>query len=136
MGNELGILGLYGLLVLVSILAQVLAGQMQVGLVPLIGNREPPLNLKGFAGRTERMQMNSAVAMALFAPAILILAAKGGFSSTSLLAAQIFLLARLVYAVVYALGLPWVRTTAWVIGFLATAWLYVLGLGVAVPAAA
>ena len=135
MGNELGILGLYGLVVIVTILVQVITAQAQVGLEMLIKPRDDMPKLLGVAGRMDRAQLNSIVAMALFAPAILILAHKGLSSSTTLLAAQAFIIARILYVVVYAMGLPWARTLIWVVGFLATAYLYIAGMGLAVAAA-
>ena len=134
MSTELNILGLYGLVVIVTILAQVLAAQAQVGLGMLVMPRDDGPKLTGIAGRLERAQLNSIVAMALFAPAILILEHKGITTSTTLLAAQAFLIARILYAPIYAMGLPWARTLVWLIGFLATACLYWLGLGTAVAA--
>jgi uncharacterized MAPEG superfamily protein len=137
MGTELGILGLYGLFVIVIILAQVLACQGQFGLPYLVGPRDEGRVATGVAGRLTRAVDNSIVAMAFFAPAVLILAAKGGFTPGTLLAAQAFLLARIVYVLVYAAGIPWIRTLAWLVGFLATAWLLVVGLSAApvLPAA-
>ena len=129
MASELGILGLYGLWVIVTILVQVLTAQAQVGLVMLVRPRDDIPPLTGVAGRMERAQLNSVVAMALFAPAVLILTAKGIGGGSTLLAAQAFLVARLLYVPVYAAGLPWVRTLVWLVGFLATAWLYAAGLG-------
>jgi uncharacterized MAPEG superfamily protein len=129
MSTELGILGLYGLAVIVTILLQVLAAQAQVGLAMLVKPRDDMPRLTGVAGRMERAQLNSIVAMALFAPAILILAQKGMTTGTTLLAAQIFLIARIAYVVVYAMGLPWARTLIWLVGFLATAYLYIAGMG-------
>ena len=124
MSTELQILGLYGLVVIITILAQVLAAQAQVGLPMLLAPRDDGPKLIGVAGRLERAQLNSIVAMALFAPAILILAQKGISTSSTLLAAQAFLIARILYVQIYAMGLPWARTIAWLIGFIATAWLY------------
>ena len=43
-------------------------------------------------------------------------------------AAQVFLLARVVYVIVYIAGIPWVRTIAFVVSLLATLILYSLAL--------
>lgn len=128
MASELGILGLYGLVVIITILLQAQAGMMQVGLPTLLKPRDDMPALTGVAGRLERAQMNSIVAMALFAPAVLILAHKGLSTPSTLLAAQVFLAARVLYVPLYAFGLPGVRTLVWVAGVLATVWLYVAGL--------
>ena len=121
------ILALYGLLVMLTILLQVLLTAGQVPLPELAGNREDMPHVDGAAGRLDRAQKNSVIAMALFAPPVLILSA-GEVSASALLAAQVFLLARVVYVVVYALGIPWVRTLAWLAGFIMTGWLYLMVL--------
>ena len=132
MGTELGILGLYGLVVIVTILIQAMAAQAQVGLEMLVKPRDDMPKLTGIAGRLERAQLNSIVAMALFAPAVLILQMKGLATPGTLLTAQVFLIARIAYVPIYAAGMPWVRSLIWVVGFLATAWLYISGMGSAV----
>ena len=129
MASELGILGLYGLWVIVTILVQVLTAQAQVGLEMLVKPRDDIPPLTGVAGRMQRAQLNAVVALALFAPAVLMLDAKGLTSGGTLLAAQAFLVARVLYVPFYAFGWPWVRTLVWLVGFTATAWLYLAGLG-------
>jgi uncharacterized MAPEG superfamily protein len=128
MSSELSILALYGLLVIVVIVIQVLLAIPQVGLPYLATPRDEKRELEGTAGRSLRCLNNSVVAMALFAPAILILAVQGAFSSSTLLAAQIFLVARALYVVLYLTGIPWLRTGIWTVGLLATLYLYFLAL--------
>ncbi|MCL4188388.1 MAG: MAPEG family protein [Rhodobacteraceae bacterium] len=128
MSSELTILALYGLWVILVILAQVLAAAGQVGLPALAGPRDDMPPLTGTAGRLDRAQKNSVVALALFAPAVLLVEARGLSSASTLLAAQLFLAARVLYVVVYVIGTPWLRTLLWVAGALATAWLYLLAI--------
>lgn len=128
MSSELSILALYGIVVILVILIQILAAQSQVGLAMLVSPRDDMPELTGVPGRIKRATENSVVAMALFAPAVLILHATGGFSANSLLAAQAFLLARVLYVPIYAAGTPWLRTIVWLVGFLATLWLYLMAL--------
>lgn len=128
MSSELSILALYGLLVVVVIVIQVMLALPQVGLPYLATPRDEGRQLHGTAGRAVRCLDNSVVAMALFAPAILILQAKGISTASTILAAQIFLLARAAYVVVYLMGIPWVRTGIWAIGLLATVYLYILAI--------
>jgi uncharacterized MAPEG superfamily protein len=128
MSSELSILALYGLVVMVTILAQVLSASGQVGLSMLAKAREDMPPLVGIAGRLDRAQINSIVALALFAPAVLALHAQGGSTPGTFLAAQIFLFARVLYALFYAVGTPWLRTGAWIVAFLATGYLYVMAL--------
>jgi len=128
MGNELSILALYGLVIACTVLAQVLAAIPQVGLAALATARDDLGPLTGRAGRLERALKNSIVSMALFAPAVLLLNATAGFTLATLLAAQIFLVARIVYVFVYAAGIPWLRTIIWTTAFFATIYLYLMAL--------
>ena len=123
---EMNYLAMYGLMTVVLVLIQVLISASQHGLMPLLGNREN-LNSTGIAERAERTVQNSWVAMALIAPPILMLAITNFSAPGNALAVQIFLTARIVYAVCFIFGIKYVRTLAWITGFLATAYLY-LGL--------
>ena len=130
MSSELSILALYGLLIIVTVLLNVLTAMGQVGLMTLGGARDTMPSLTGVAGRVARTLDNSIVAMALFAPAVLILSAQSGFSPNTLLAAQVFLIARVLFVPIYAFGIPipFLRTIVWMVGFLATAFLYLVAL--------
>ena len=121
---EMNYLAMYGLMTVVLVLIQVLISASQHGLIPLLGNREN-LNSTGVAERAERTVQNSWVAMALIAPPILMLAITNFSTSGNALAVQIFLTARIVYAVCFIFGVKYVRTLAWITGFLATAYLYI-----------
>jgi uncharacterized MAPEG superfamily protein len=127
MSSELSILGLYGLFTILTILVQATVAQLQVGLPTLLKPRDDMPRLVGVAGRMERAQLNAIVAMALFAPAVLILAHKGISTPSTLLAAQAFLIARVLYVPLYAFGLPGFRPLVWVIGIFATGWLFIAG---------
>lgn len=126
--TETTILAAYGLLVILTILLQVLGGMQQLSLGYLMSARDETRSLSGMTGRLKRALDNSVVAMALFAPAVLILEMLDRTNATSLLAAQVFLIARIIYLPVYAFGIPAVRTLVWMAGFAATAILYFLAL--------
>ena len=51
--------------------------------------------------------------MVLFAALVLIAAVAGKANATTAMGALIFFWARLAYAVIYLLGVPWLRTVAW-----------------------
>ena len=129
MSSELSILALYGLLTVVVMLIHILLATGQVGMPYLASPRDEKRDLTGVTGRAERCLNNSIVAMALFAPPILILGLLDAYSGATLLAAQVFLIARLIYAPLYWVGVPYLRTGAWVVGFLATAYLFWAALG-------
>lgn len=128
LASELSILALFGLLVTVTLVIQVLLALPQLGLPYLAGPRDAGKALEGVAARALRCLENSVVAMALFGPAVLIHAVQDSSTSTTLLLAQIFLLARVVYVPIYLLGIPWVRTLVWLVGIGATLLLFVLAL--------
>ena len=126
--TETTILASYGLLIMITILLQVLGGAQQLSIGYLLSSRDETRTLKGMTARLKRALDNSIVAMTLFAPAILILVALDRTSPSTLLAAQVFLVARIVYVPMYAFGVPTLRTLAWLSGFAATTVLYFLAL--------
>src|SRR5688572_26280973 len=59
--------------------------------------------------------------LVVFAPLVLILDTMGRSTPTTEIACAVYFWARLVHAIVYALGLPVFRTLAFTVGFLAQA---------------
>ncbi len=128
MSNELNILALYGILILVLILVEVLFSVLQLGVPYMSSPRDDAREKAGIAGRANRAVINCGLGMALFAPAIFILEAKTAFSANTLLMAQTYLIARVIYAVVYLAGIPYLRTLAFVVSMFANLYLYYLAL--------
>ncbi len=126
--DELSLLAIYGLLVALTVLLQTTGAMGQLGMGYLMSSRDEGRQAAGMTARLERALNNSVIAMTLFAPAILILAVRDTFSDASLMAAQLFLIARVVYLPAYAFGITGIRTLAWLVGFAATAILYFLAL--------
>ncbi|SEN06568.1 Uncharacterized conserved protein, MAPEG superfamily [Loktanella fryxellensis] len=126
--NIFSILALYGLWVLVLINGQALLAIGQKGLGAMLGPRDDVGELTGAAGRLDRASANSVTALALFAPAVLLQATQPMVLDSALLAAQVFLAARILYPVIYVAGIPGLRTIVWTAGMLATVWLYVVAL--------
>ena len=128
MSSELSILALFGLIVMVTILLQILLALPQVGLPYLSSPRDDAKPLSGVAARCVRCTENSVVALALFGAAVLVLNATSGFTASTLLAAQIFLIARIAFVVLYLAGISYARTGVWMAGFLATGFMLITGL--------
>ena len=126
--TETTILAAYGLLVMLTVLLQVLGATRQLSMGYLMSSRDESRATTGMTARVSRALDNSVVALALFAPAILLVVMLDRTSGTTLLCAQVFLIARIIYLPVYALGVPAIRTLAWLAGFFATAFLYLLAL--------
>jgi len=73
----------------------------------------PPLSL--LAGRLARAQANFFETFPLFAAAILIVAVTQSYNAFSHWGALIYLVARIIYLPLYALGIPKIRTVVWLI---------------------
>lgn len=125
MVTEISYLAMYGLFLALLILIQVLISARQHGLISLLGNRENLVST-GMAVRAERTVQNSVVAMALIAPAVLMIAHNNLTTSSTILSIQIFLTARIVYSVCFIFGITYLRTLSWITGFFATAYLYLM----------
>lgn len=98
----------------------------QRGMAWNTGNRDqamaPP---PGAAGRSERAFRNFLETFPLFAAAALALAASGRADATSALGAQVYFWARLAYVPLYLSGVPYLRSTAWMVsmaGFAMVLW--------------
>ena len=113
MKPELTLLGCVVLLALVQAVIAVVGALMQVGLPRLAGNREGMPEIKGWGGRAARAHRNMVENLVLFAALVLIVVVAGRTNATTLLGAQIFVWARMAYAVIYIAGIPWLRTAVW-----------------------
>ena len=115
MKPELTLLVFAAILAFVQVLIAVLGALSQVGLPMLAGNRADMPGLTGWAGRAERGHRNMIVNLVLFSVLVLVAVVAGRTNAQTLLGAQIFVWARLAYAVIYLIGLPWLRTISWIV---------------------
>jgi uncharacterized MAPEG superfamily protein len=100
-------------LAVVQMLIAVSGATLQVGLPKLASNRDNMPVLTGWVGRADRAHHNMLENLVLFAALVLIAVVSNKTSSTTLLGAQLFFWARVAYAVVYLIGIPWLRTGVW-----------------------
>ena len=100
-------------LAVAQMLVAVTGATLQVGLPMLAGNREGLAQCTGWAGRAQRAHHNMLESLVLFAALVLICVVANKTNATTLLGAQLFVWARLAYAVVYVAGIPWLRTAVW-----------------------
>lgn len=84
----------------------------------------PPTNLPPWVKRANRAHINSVETLAPFAALILIAHVSGGANDMTALWAMVFFWARIAHAVVYLLGVPFLRTILFTIGFVATIGLF------------
>ena len=102
-------------LTVVQMLIAVSGATLQVGLPALAGNREGLPPATGWAGRAYRAHHNMLENLVLFAALVLVAAVSNKTNATTLLGAQIFLWARVAYALIYLAGIPWLRTLTWTV---------------------
>jgi uncharacterized MAPEG superfamily protein len=98
-----------------QMLVAVSGATLQVGLPALAGNREGLAPCTGWAGRAQRAHHNMLENLVLFAALVLIATTANKTNAVTLLGAQLFFWARLVYAFVYLAGIPWLRTGVWTV---------------------
>lgn len=115
MKPELMLLAWAVILTLAQMLIAATGSASQYGPMPLFGNREGLPPLTGWAGRAQRAHRNMLENLVLFAVLILICAVTNKTNATTLLGAQLFVWARLAYAVIYLAGIPYLRTAAWLV---------------------
>ena len=129
MKPELMLLVWAAVLTFVQMLVAASGATLQVGLPMLAGNREGFAPCTGWAGRAQRAHRNMLESLVLFASLVLVAVIAGKTNSTTLLGAQIFLWARLAYAVIYVAGIPWLRTAVWFVSVIGLVLIFLQLLG-------
>ncbi|HEY6967028.1 MAG TPA: MAPEG family protein [Burkholderiales bacterium] len=124
MKPELNLLVWATVLTLVQAVIAVHGALMQVGLPMLAGNREGMPEIKGWGGRAARAHRNMLENLVLFAILVIAAVLADKTNGTTLLGAQIFLYARVAYALVYIAGLPWIRTGVWAVSVVGLAMIF------------
>ena len=130
MSAELTLLVYAIALLIVVILIQATTGVLAQGLPPMAGNRDDLPPPKVYQGRTKRLVDNYVEGMVMYAPLALVAAVANVSSDTTILAAQLFFYGRLAHAIVYLVGIPWVRTLAWAVSLAGTLMLLLVLLGI------
>ena len=99
---------------LVQLVLAVLASLNVRGLPWAAGPRDQPGAPLGiYGGRLERAWKNFLETFVFFAAAVLLAHALGKSTANSILGAQIYLWARVLYVPAYVFGIPFVRTLIW-----------------------
>jgi uncharacterized MAPEG superfamily protein len=107
-----------------QMLMAVIGATLQVGLPALAGNREGLPPVTGWAGRAQRAHRNMLESLVLFAVLVLIAVVTNKANAATLFGAQVFVWARVAYAAIYILGIPWLRTAAWFVSMLGLALIF------------
>lgn len=115
MKPELTLLAWSIVLAFSQVLVAVQGAVMQVGLPALAANREGLPEITGWAGRAARAHRNMLENLVLFAALVLVAVAADRTNAMTLLGAQLFFWARLAHALIYLIGIPWLRTGVWAV---------------------
>jgi uncharacterized MAPEG superfamily protein len=100
------------------------------GLMGSMANPSPSLKPQTpWAQRLKDAHYNCVENLAVFAPLVLILHAQNHSTAATVTACAVFFWARLAYVIVYALGVPGLRTLAFVVGFVCQVVLALAALG-------
>jgi uncharacterized MAPEG superfamily protein len=88
------------------------------GLMDAVGYPEDPKPLAPWAERMKKAHYNSVENLVVFATLVLVANAAGISNETTVLVCQVYFWARVVHVVAYTMGIPWVRTLAFAVGWL------------------
>ena len=124
MSVELQLLVCAVALTVIQVVVAIVGSITQVGMPPLMGNRQGLAEFTGWVGRAHRAHHNMLESLVLFAALVLVAHAAGREDATTALGAQVFLWGRLAYAVIYIAGVPYLRTAAWTVAFVGLAMIF------------
>ena len=123
-------LGLTGLLMLVTSLPYVMDRIATAGFGGALGNpQDNRIPHSAWAARMRAAHYNCVENLVVFAPLLVAVVVAGLSSEMTVMAAMAFAISRIVYVVVYTLGIPLLRTLAFLVGWLATLYLALVLMG-------
>lgn len=91
------------------------------GMKVAMGNRDDLSEATPLAGRADRTARNTLENFALFAALAIVAHVSGVQDPRVLLGAEIFFWSRLLFIAVYYIGIPYLRTVVWTVGFVGLA---------------
>ena len=115
MTTELALLAWSVVLGIVHVIATGQFGVAQFGLKYGMGPRDEQKQLTGIGARVQRAFANYMQTFPFFAAAVLIAEAAGRHTPMTVLGAQLYFWARLIYVPLYAFGVPVARTLAFLV---------------------
>ena len=113
MAVELTMLVYSVLLTFVIISVPAMGGILQNGLAAQASARDGLPEPTVFMQRARRLQDNMIENMVLFVPLVLAAHAAGVSTAETVMGAQLFVIARVLHALIYLAGIPWIRPLAW-----------------------
>ena len=116
MSLELKLLAAAAVLGFVHLFAAAMTSTAQRGAAWNLGNREGAPPLTGLAHRLDRAFANFRETFPLFAVAVIVVSLGGKAGGLSVAGCAVYLIARALYLLVYALGIKGLRSLVWLIG--------------------
>jgi uncharacterized MAPEG superfamily protein len=123
MSAELKYLTLVATLTALLWVPYILNAIMVRGLVETVGYPTNPKPLALWALRLKAAHYNAVENLAVFAALVLVAGVAGIHSAAIATAACVYFWARVVHAVAFMLGVPWVRTLSFLVGFAMQMWI-------------
>ena len=127
---ELRMLAYSAALLFVLILVQAQAGVAAQGLGRMAGPRDDVPPPTGFAARAKRTVENHIEGLVVFAPLLLVAVLGHRTNHWTALAAQFYFFGRLAHAGLYLLGVPWLRSIAFMVGVAGMVLLFLVDISV------
>jgi uncharacterized MAPEG superfamily protein len=121
MKTELYYLALVAALTSILWIPYILDRVVKWGLLPAVGYPENPPAQSPWAQRLKRAHANAVENLAVFATLVLVANAMGITGGALATASMVYFWARVVHVLAYTFAVPWVRTLAFTVGFLAQA---------------
>jgi uncharacterized MAPEG superfamily protein len=128
MSMEVQVLALSGLFACALLVFAAIFVNLQVGPSYLAGPRDEQRTATGVAGRLWRAYQNHVEGLVLYGGATAAIEFSGANNPTTAMAAQAYLVARLLYVPAYATGIPYLRSAIWAVGFGGTMVLYLAAI--------
>jgi uncharacterized MAPEG superfamily protein len=124
-------LGLTGLLMAATSLPYVMDRILTAGFGKALGNPQDNRTPHSpWAERIRAAHYNCVENVVVFGPLLVAVVVSGLSSEMTVIAAMAFALSRIAYVIIYTLGIPLLRTLAFLIGWLATVYLALVLMGI------
>jgi uncharacterized MAPEG superfamily protein len=118
--TEIVMLGLGAVLLLLQLFLQSVSATLEMGAAYKAGPRDDQRALRGvFAGRAERAFRNLLETFPLFAALALALVVTGRNGGLGAFAAEIWIVARVIYVALYFIQIPFARSLVWFVSIFA-----------------
>ncbi|MGB7334628.1 MAG: MAPEG family protein [Salaquimonas sp.] len=118
MSIELKMLLYAGIVLIVQLVLQVLAGLYQNGMGYSLSPRDDPSNDSGIAGRVERAFYNMLETFPIFAALALMVQVTESWTALTAMGAQLYFWSRVFYVPTYVAGIPVLRTVIWMVSLI------------------